>query len=207
MFTKAANIKPSTIKAHHPAFNRTQQSDSFIPSIQPKLEVYSANSAHEAEADHMADHVVSAGSFIQPTNFVSSSAPVQTSSEPIATQAPELDAGELADQLLPPMPGEDSMVTNEDAEPETNVEEEKTEKQEPESVEKEVKEPAGKESQKSALQAIGEDVVIQKLKVISQVGGGNAKIAWNWLVNNASAKGLGDKLIPRIEEAVKIILR
>ena len=150
MFTKAANIKPSTTKAHHPAFNRTQQSDSFIPSIQPKLQVDSANSVYEAEADRMADHVVSTGAFIQPSNFVSSNAAlVQTSSEPIATQAPELDAGELADQLMPPMPGEDSKVTDENAEPEKDVEEEKTEKQEPETVEKEVKETAGKEDQKT----------------------------------------------------------
>ncbi|MEM9548290.1 MAG: DUF4157 domain-containing protein [Bacteroidota bacterium] len=148
MFTKAAHTKPSTSKAHHPAFNRVQQSDSFIPAIQPKLEVDSASSAYEAEADRMADHVVSAGTNIQPTNFVSSNAPVQTSSEPLASQAPELDAAELADQLLPPMPGEDSKVTNPDAEPEQNVVEEKKEKKEPETVEKDVKEKGGKKDQK-----------------------------------------------------------
>ncbi len=147
MFTKAAHIKPSASKAHHPAFSRVQQNDSFIPSIQPKLQVDSPTSPYEVEADRMADHVVSSASIIQPINFIAAT-PVQTSSEPIGTQAPELDAGELADQLLPPVPGEDSKVTNPDAEPEADVEEEKTEKQEPEVVEKTVAEPVSKESGK-----------------------------------------------------------
>ncbi|MDF1695267.1 MAG: DUF4157 domain-containing protein [Saprospiraceae bacterium] len=144
MFTKAGHIKPSANKAHHPAFQKVQQNDSFVPAIQPKLQVDSPSSSYELEADRMADHVVANASFVAPTNFVSSP-PVQTSAEPIATQSPELDAGEIADQLLPPMPGEDASVTNEDADPKTSVDEEKTEKQEPEVVEEQVKKKDSKE--------------------------------------------------------------
>ncbi len=142
MFTKAAHIKPSSKKAHHPAFTRAQQNDSFIPSIQPKLQVDSPTSTYEVEADRMADHVVSNGAFVPPSNFVSA-ALVQTASVPIGSQASELDADEMADKLMPPMPGEDSKVKDADAEPETNVEEEKVEKKEPEVVDKAVKEPGG----------------------------------------------------------------
>ncbi len=60
--------------------------------------------------------------------------------------------------------------------------------------------------EKRRLIAKGKDNVVRELKEIGQVGNETANNAWNWLVNNGSSEGLGDTLIPRIENVVRQLL-
>ncbi|MEX0290394.1 MAG: DUF4157 domain-containing protein, partial [Flavobacteriaceae bacterium] len=166
MFTKTVSTKPAVRNNRHPVFaGKERTSNSFVPSIQAKLEVGEPNSIYEIEADRMADHVVGASAFHSPTSFVS---PVSVQTAPYPP-GPTREAS--PDDLLKELAGVDPEV-NSDKEPEKNPEEEKPKTEEPPVPNEAIQVPDKKEGKEEKGEK-GED----KEEEVSPEGEGEAEVS------------------------------
>ncbi len=137
MHTKITAIAPAKKGSHHPVFTPRDRSAPFIPSVQAKLEVGAAESVYETEADQMADQVVGVSAFYSSDTFV---APGIQTAPRVTRNGRDKDPDTLIDDIMPPMPGEESDVSSE-KEPEKNPPEETSETQEPQQPQGKVEKP------------------------------------------------------------------